>query len=215
MSFISNIQELSNIKKSLYKGEEYFTSGITTKIVTYFIYIVLCGIFICYILSKNNWAIPTSTIHLVLICVVPIISLIPILFFLYGDCIAFENRKIKKWTSFYSYQEYDIKSLKSVVYTTEGDNTGIFLIEHDNSVQKIDIQAYDKKQVEKIVSIIKLQIEQVATQKVADEFQTINIEPTAKEQAKQVGKYALIQLLRAGIKIGLILLAIGILYLLK
>lgn len=171
MSFISNIQELSNIKKSLYKGEEYFTSGITTKIVTYFIYIVLCGIFICYILSKNNWAIPTSTIHLVLICVVPIISLIPILFFLYGDCIAFENRKIKKWTSFYSYQEYDIKSLKSVVYTTEGDNTG--------------------------------------------KFQTINIEPTAKEQAKQVGKYALIQLLRAGIKIGLILLAIGILYLLK
>lgn len=212
--FIERQKELSVIKKNLRKGEDFFTASLSAKLCFLCLYLVICGAFLCALLSKNNWVFELNpamyATGVLLFCV-----LIAFIIIIYGDCIAITKGKICKWSGFINYEEVNIKDIQNIYLTTKGDNRGIYLVQKNEFVKKIGIGIYTKSQVEKIVQKIEQEIEKNISKEAAEEIEVATVNPTAKEQAKEVGLYALYTILRKVLKFVFLIPFIGIIYLVK
>lgn len=212
---LSNVKDLYYIKKNLVKGEEYFTTSKSVMIFMHLIYFILVGI-LAYSYYSKGISLTTYSTHLLVLIVCAVVFYLIISIVLYGSCIAIHKGKIKVWSGFYSYKEFDVKNIKAVyAVTTDTDDKGLYLVNKDDSVKKIATTAYDKKLMTKILENIEAAIEKELPSSEAEEIPVLTVNPTAKQQAKELGKYFLYSLLKGAIFVVFALIVIGLIYLSK
>lgn len=212
---LSNVKDLYYIKKNLVKGEEYFTTSKSVILGAHILYLIIAGILIYSFYSKGI-SLTTYSLHLLILLIGVIAFYLILSFALYGNCIAIHKGKIKVWSGFYSYKEFDVKNIKAVyAVTTDTDDKGLYLVNKDDSVKKIGTTAYDKKLMTKILENIEAAIVKELPNSEAEEIPVLTVNPTAKQQAKELGKYFLYSLLKGAIFVVFALIVIGLIYLSK
>lgn len=209
---LSNVKDLYYTQKNLVKGEEYFTTSKSVMIFMHLIYFILVGI-IAYSYYSKGISLTTYSTHLLVLIVCAVVFYLIISIVLYGSCIAIHRGKIKEWSGFYSCTEYDIKRIKSVyAVTIDTDDKGIYIVNKDDSVEKISTALYDKKRVQKILGKIEMAIEEELPKSVAEEIEVQTIKPTKKQLLGELLIFPLLTVVMYGI-FGAILF--GLAYLIK
>lgn len=209
---LSNVKDLYYIKKNLVKGEEYFTTSKSVILGAHILYLIIAGILIYSYYSKGI-SLTTYSLHLLILLIGVVAFYLILSFALYGNCIAIHRGKIKVWSGFYSCTEYDIKRIKSVyAVTIDTDDKGIYIVNKDDSVEKISTALYDKKRVQKILGKIEMTIEEELPKSVAEEIEVQTIKPTKKQLLGELLIFPLLTVVMYGI-FGAILF--GLAYLIK